>query len=119
MTEALRVDAAVEALQSNCAETLGELMLESHRSLRDDMQVSVPALDELVDAGMAAGALGGRLTGAGQGGSVVLLSDEAGVRSLCDALRDRFYAPRGHADGVDRLCFAVSPSEGASVGALA
>jgi galactokinase len=48
-------------------------MLASHASSRDDMGVSTPELDALVECLCAAGALGARLTGAGFGGCVVAL----------------------------------------------
>ena len=53
---------------------LREAMAESHASLRDDFEVSTPALDALVDALVATdGVIGARLTGAGFGGCVVAL----------------------------------------------
>ncbi len=52
---------------------LGPLMLASHASSRDDMEVSTPELDALVECVTDAGALGARLTGAGFGGCVVAL----------------------------------------------
>ena len=48
-------------------------MLASHASSRDDMEVSTPELDTLVECLVDAGALGARLTGAGFGGCVVAL----------------------------------------------
>jgi galactokinase len=70
-SEALRVRQAVAAMESAEAETFGRLLSESHASLRDRLHVSCPALDRLVDAANAAGALGARLTGAGFGGCIV------------------------------------------------
>jgi galactokinase len=64
----------LEALQGVSAERFGELMNASHASLRDDYEVSVPALDTLV--GMlqeTPGVFGARLTGAGFGGACVAL----------------------------------------------
>ncbi|HVA75337.1 MAG TPA: galactokinase [Acidimicrobiales bacterium] len=53
----------------------GRLMYESHRSLRDDFNVSTPALDSIVERLMATpGVYGARLTGAGFGGCVVALT---------------------------------------------
>ena len=53
----------------------GKLMYESHRSLRDDFNVSTPALDSLVERLMKTpGVYGARLTGAGFGGCVVALT---------------------------------------------
>jgi galactokinase len=69
--EDLRV---LEAAQGVSAERFGELMNASHDSLRDDYEVSIPELDELVAALRAApGVLGARLTGAGFGGACVAL----------------------------------------------
>jgi galactokinase len=55
---------------------LGRLLLRHHAFLRDDYQVSHPMLDKLIEAGLSAGALGGKLTGAGLGGCVVLLAPD-------------------------------------------
>jgi len=69
-----RVLAAVRALEQGDAPALGALLAASHRSLRDDYEVSVPALDRLVEVGLAEPACyGGRMTGGGFGGSVLLL----------------------------------------------
>jgi galactokinase len=90
--EALRVRAAVKAMENHDAGVFGKLLLESHASLRDRLHVSCGALDRLVDAAMDAGALGARLTGAGFGGCAVVFcrnEDLAGVRA---GLIRRYYA---------------------------
>ncbi|HWC99016.1 MAG TPA: galactokinase family protein [Candidatus Sulfopaludibacter sp.] len=76
MSEALRVRHAVQAMERGEAEWFGRLLVESHASLRDRLHVSCAALDHLVDAAMASGALGARLTGAGFGGCVVVFCRE-------------------------------------------
>lgn len=69
--EDLRV---LEAAKGVSAERFGELMNASHDSLRDDYEVSISELDQLVDALRATpGVLGARLTGAGFGGATVAL----------------------------------------------
>jgi galactokinase len=69
--EDLRV---LEAAEGVSAERFGELMNASHDSLRDDYEVSIPELDQLVTALRATpGVLGARLTGAGFGGACVAL----------------------------------------------
>ncbi len=78
VSENARVLAGVEALRSGDVRTFGRLMIESHRSLRDDYEVSTVELDRLVALAMERGALGARLTGAGFGGSVVALVAEVG-----------------------------------------
>ncbi|MCB0971324.1 MAG: galactokinase, partial [Acidimicrobiales bacterium] len=76
VTENGRVRAAVAALSDGDGATLGRLLGESHRSLRDDLEVSTPALDALVD-GLAAtpGVHGARLTGAGFGGCAMAVCE--------------------------------------------
>ncbi|MDZ7950405.1 galactokinase [Nostoc sp. DedQUE09] len=64
----------LEVLQGVTSEHFGELMNASHASLRDDYEVSVPALDTLVEIlQKTEGVLGARLTGAGFGGACVAL----------------------------------------------
>ena len=73
VTEMVRVRAFADALRAGDIDALGPLMLASHASSRDDMEVSTPELDTLVECLMDAGALGARLTGAGFGGCIVAL----------------------------------------------
>jgi galactokinase len=74
VTEMERVQAFARALQDGDVAALGPLMLASHASSRDDMEVSIPELDALVEYLVDAGAHGARLTGAGFGGCVVALA---------------------------------------------
>src|SRR5919204_102985 len=60
-----RVRAAVGALERGDRAELGALFAASHASLRDDYEVSTPALDTLVQAALDAGAFAARLTGGG------------------------------------------------------
>ena len=62
------------ALETGDLATAGVLLRESHASLRDDYEVSIPELDLLVDLAIDAGALGARLLGGGFGGSVLVLA---------------------------------------------
>jgi galactokinase len=72
--ENARVLAAVRALETDDPATLGALLAGSHRSLRDDYEVSVPALDRIVAAAEHDDAVfGGRMTGGGFGGAALLL----------------------------------------------
>jgi galactokinase len=95
VTEARRVMQCVAAMQADDAECFGRLLLESHASLRDRLQVSSPALDRLVEAAMANGALGARLTGAGFGGCVVILCSREDREKVREGLLERFYAGNG------------------------
>jgi galactokinase len=73
VTEDDRVLAAVAALRLGDFVTFGQLMYQSHASLRDDFEVSVPQLDTFVEVAAQSGALGARLTGAGFGGCAIAI----------------------------------------------
>lgn len=75
VTENARVRTFADALDHGDYSAAGALMAESHRSLRDDYEVSTPGLDALVERLRAtAGVFGARLTGAGFGGCAVVLA---------------------------------------------
>jgi galactokinase len=75
ITENDRVLQAVQALQAGDLPHLGRLFYKSHRSMRDDYEVSIKEIDLLVDlATEQPDVYGARLTGGGFGGSVVLLA---------------------------------------------
>jgi galactokinase len=74
-TENARVDALAAAFAANDLRHAGELMVASHASLRDDYEVSTPALDTLVSHLRGTpGVYGARLTGAGFGGCAIALA---------------------------------------------
>jgi galactokinase len=76
ITENARVLAAAEALEQHDVHRFGELMASSHRSLRDDYEVSSEELDLMVElANKVEGVYGARMTGGGFGGSTVNLVD--------------------------------------------
>ena len=72
VTEQARVEAAINALEGSDLARFGALLVESHESLRDDFEVSVPELDRIVDNAMSSGALGARMTGGGFGGCALI-----------------------------------------------
>ncbi len=78
VTENARTRAAADALAGGDWRGAGALMYESHRSLRDDFEVSSPELDTLVELasaiGEAGGVFGARMTGGGFGGCTVTLA---------------------------------------------
>ncbi|MYH52678.1 MAG: hypothetical protein F4139_06970 [Gemmatimonadetes bacterium] len=119
VTEGRRVALAEEAMRNGEMGRFGDLMVQSHVSLRDDYEVSTADLDEMVEVALEAGAAGVRLTGAGFGGCIVTLCDEQAVAPVTDALATRFYAPRlGGPPGRD-VMFAVKAGRGAGVEELA
>jgi galactokinase len=73
VSENARVDEAVAALGSGEMGELGRLLDASHTSLRDDYDISTPAVEETVARCKEAGALGARIMGGGFGGSVLAL----------------------------------------------
>jgi galactokinase len=76
VTENERVAAFADALRDGRLDLLGELLLASHASLRDDFEVSTARLDAVVEELTATpGVLGARLTGAGFGGCVVAVAE--------------------------------------------
>ena len=110
VTEIARVLAAVTALRASDFETLGELINQSHISLRDDYAVSCPELDVAVDACLAAGAIGSRMVGGGFGGSAIALIKAQDVAKTREAVTTAF-----ELRGFKRTRFFTSlPSAGAS-----
>ena len=91
-SEALRVRAAVAAMEQHDAGTFGSLLLASHASLRDRLHVSSAALDRLVEAAIDSGALGARLTGAGFGGCAVVFCRRTDLPAVRHGLIRRYYA---------------------------
>jgi len=84
ITENSRVLQAVEALKTNNFEALQAQMAASHVSMRDDFEITVPAIDGLVE--ICNQALGGkgavRMTGGGFGGAIVCLCPKEQVAQL-------------------------------------
>jgi galactokinase len=78
ITENARTEAAATALAQGDLEAMGRLMAESHLSMRDDFEITVPPIDALVEIiGQVIGPAGGvRMTGGGFGGCVVALAPD-------------------------------------------
>jgi galactokinase len=86
-SEIARVHAFVDALGRRDFERLGELLNESHRSLRDDFEVSTPSVDALVEkAWSVKGCYGARIMGAGFGGSILALMEKGAESALANAV---------------------------------
>jgi galactokinase len=95
VTENARVLEAVACLRRGDDRRLGELLSESHASLRDDFAVSVEAVDRLVDCAMRDPAcLGARMTGGGFGGAIVALAKKGAGAEVARRAVDT-YGPRG------------------------
>ncbi|MGS0685350.1 galactokinase [Nakamurella sp. GG22] len=109
VTENDRVARTVEKLRADNLPAIGPLLTASHRSLRDDYEVSSEELDVAVELALAAGAIGARMTGGGFGGSAIALVPTDRVDAVTTAVTDAF-ADRGFTAPVARL---VRPAQGA------
>jgi galactokinase len=109
--EALRVTAAVTAMEASDAAAFGRLLLESHASLRDRLKVSCAELDCLVDAAMESGALGARLTGAGFGGCAVVFAARSALPGVRAGLMARFYAKKAGGSACPTDCSTIIDAE--------
>jgi galactokinase len=96
VTESRRAVAAAAALAAGDAAGLGALMSASHASLRDDYEVSTPALDATVGAALVVpGCHGARLVGAGFGGTALALVAEAAAEACEMAMEAAVPGSRG------------------------
>jgi galactokinase len=96
VSENARTQAAAAALRAGDLARFGRLMTESHRSLRDDYEVSCPELDLLAEvAGATPGVLGGRMTGGGFGGCVIALCERAAEERFAGSAGAAFEARFG------------------------
>jgi galactokinase len=107
-----RVVHAVQAFRAANLDEVGNLMYESHVSLRSDFEVSCPELDAVVDiCAESEGVFGARLTGAGFGGSVICLVLESEVDPVRSRLKEEYLQRTGLVPEV-HVC---SIEDGASV----
>ena len=92
-----RVLDAVVALKANDMVKLGQLMGESHDSMRDDFEITIPEIDYLVElAQVAIGKNGGaRMTGGGFGGCIVCLVPNEKVEALRQLIADNYEKQTG------------------------
>lgn len=112
VTENARTLEAKQAMQADDAAWLGRLMKASHASLRDDFEVSSPALDTMVDlANDFRGCFGARMTGAGFGGCAVALVDRNQAERFVNYISPAYR----HATGNSPQIYVTQPAEGASV----
>jgi galactokinase len=110
VTENQRVLDTVRLLETEGPAAIGPLLDASHRSLRDDFEVSVPELDLAVETALENGALGARMTGGGFGGSAIAIVPLDSISRLQVAVDGAFAE---HGFGAPET-FVVRPSEGAT-----
>jgi galactokinase len=109
VTENQRVLDTVRVLGESGARTIGDLLVASHASMRDDFEISVPELDLAVETALAEGAIGARMTGGGFGGAAIALVEHAAVERVSDAVTAAFAAVGFAAPHI----FSVAPAAGA------
>ncbi|MGH3172226.1 MAG: galactokinase, partial [Trebonia sp.] len=94
VTEDERVLETVRRLRSGSLtsnpEAIGALLTASHESMRDDFEITTPALDLAVTTALAAGAAGARMTGGGFGGAIIALVTRDRAARVGDAIREAF-----------------------------
>ncbi|MBS1953159.1 MAG: galactokinase [Cyanobacteria bacterium SZAS-4] len=96
ISENKRVIDAVCALEKSDLQRFGELMNQSHVSLRDDFEVSCPEVDQLVELSQKhSGVLGARMTGAGFGGCTVAIVANDAVDSFRKAVIPQYEKQTG------------------------
>lgn len=111
--EDVRTLRAKEALEVGDLQTVGKLMHESHKSLRDLFEVSTKEIDALVDIAMSVdGVYGSRITGGGFGGCTVTLVHRDSVSALEAAFRRRYPDVSG---GLEADVFSTKPGVGSRV----
>ena len=110
VTEDARVNRFVEASTLGDVGAMGKLMVESHRSLQHDYEVSAEELDFLVDAALEIdGVYGSRMTGGGFGGCTVTLVEA----DKAQAFREAIAAAYQRKTGITPRIYRCEPSEGA------
>jgi galactokinase len=115
ITENARVNRAVEAFQKGNTKALGPLLQDSHRSLRDDYEVSSKELDLMVEIASAQpGLVGARMTGGGFGGCTINLVESASVPDF----RRNLAAEYSSKTGLTPEIYVSPASEGAQQIAL-
>lgn len=96
VSEHLRVLNAVQSLSCNNIEYFGQLLLESHQSLKDNYEVSSEALDFLVHYAMKSNrCIGARMTGAGFGGCCIALVEKGEEEQFSIFLKKKYKEKTG------------------------
>ena len=113
ITENDRTLAAADALASGDLKRMGELMAESHASMRDDFEITVPQIDKLVEiVKEVIGDKGGvRMTGGGFGGCIVALVPEDMVEKVRHAVEQQYHAH----SGLKETFYVCTASQGAGI----
>ena len=110
ITENDRVLQTVSCLSEDGPRGIGELLSASHKSMRDDFEISCPELDLAVSTALEGGALGARMTGGGFGGAAIALVDQEKVDEVSRGVLNSF----GRVGHPHPSIFPVTPQHGAT-----
>ncbi|HKL47933.1 MAG TPA: galactokinase, partial [Candidatus Izemoplasmatales bacterium] len=108
ISENIRTKDALSALKNHDFVSFGNLLFESHQSLKNLYEVSCLELDTLVDSFKNHGALGARMTGAGFGGCVMALCHKDDMVSIKEKVYDDYL----NATGIKTDIYEVEPEGG-------
>ena len=112
MSENQRDCDAYDALMNGDIEGLGQLILESHLSLRDDYEVSCAEVDRLVQIACTSdGVLGARMIGGGFGGCVLSLVESDKIDKAARQIRQKYTTPAGDEPWMHVVCAADPAGE--------
>ena len=112
ISENYRVQTGAQALREGNFSAFGQLMIESHRSLKDDYEVSCAGLDLLVDLALKQqGVLGARMTGAGFGGCTVNLIEKNYINCFKKNIKNEYKKNTG----INPDIYITLPAEGAKI----
>lgn len=96
VSENERVHSAVRAIKKFDIKLLGQLMNESHESMKSDYEVSIPEIDLLVNLCQRdPRVFGARLTGGGFGGSIVAITDKGSSQLIGEAVLEKYHKDTG------------------------
>jgi galactokinase len=114
VTETDRVNRAAQAIADSDWPLVGQLMNESGRSSAHNYEISHPSVEQIVAICQDhPGVLGARMMGGGQGGSALVLAQDAAVTSLLDRLDSEYFSLSGtDAPAVRTLPCAISAGAG-------
>ncbi|MGF1747480.1 galactokinase [Vibrio cionasavignyae] len=113
ITENDRTVEAAKALSAGDMKRMGELMAESHISMRDDFEITVKEIDIIVDIvkGVIGDQGGVRMTGGGFGGCIVSLIPPTLVDAVTTAIAEQYEA----ATGLKESIYVCQAKDGAGV----
>lgn len=110
VTENERVVETIKLLKATGPLAIGNLMHESHVSMRDDFEISIEELDLIVSTSMDCGAIGSRMTGGGFGGAAIALAKTEDIPQIIRSIAQAF-EKSGY---IEPNFFTVTAADGAS-----